>query len=156
MRINTLVFPFMPTFIPKHYHSKALTLVEMSMVIGLILSLISLLFYGVANFRAQADKSRCVIKQSQLQKNLRTYCAFNNLEPGTAWPTTGGANRASQANFEGGLTDPTALIDPLNTAYDATGVIKGNPALGSLGYQCPITARPSHKLIDQGQENRAW
>ncbi len=58
------------------------TLIELTVVISMILSLISALFVSAKYYKEAADKSSCVTQISHLQKAVRAYQNLNGLATG--------------------------------------------------------------------------
>ena len=48
-----------------------MTLIEITVVIGALLSLLSVLFVGVSAFKSGSDRSKCLVQTSQIQKAVR-------------------------------------------------------------------------------------
>ena len=75
----------------QHYRlakrASGMTLIEISLVIALLLGLIAVVFLGLGNYRRGADKARCKIQLSQVQKAIRAYANFNNIDVGVALPS---------------------------------------------------------------------
>lgn len=64
MKINT------PT---RRLNKKGMTLIEISLVVALLLSLIAILFLGIAAYKKGADRAKCVIQLSSVQKAVRSH-----------------------------------------------------------------------------------
>lgn len=64
---------------------QGLTLIEVSLVIALLLGLISIVFLGIGSYRKGADKAKCKMQLSQVQKAMRAHANFNNLAVGAAF-----------------------------------------------------------------------
>ncbi|MBV6498041.1 MAG: hypothetical protein CJBNEKGG_00255 [Prosthecobacter sp.] len=67
------------------FNRKGLTLIEVSLVIALLLGLISIVFLGIGSYRKGADKAKCKMQLSQIQKTVRAHANFNNLAIGAAF-----------------------------------------------------------------------
>jgi prepilin-type N-terminal cleavage/methylation domain-containing protein len=116
--------------------NKGLTLIELSVVVALLLGLIAILFYGIASFKANSDKARCKMKIAQIQKGLRAFGNFNNVEPTAAWGS-GPDTTLTLAKYTTPLlaSDPTALNCPAdNSKLNGAVAAAGNPAIGVPGY----------------------
>lgn len=61
---------------------KALTLIEVTLVIAVLLGLISVTFVGVLAYKQGSNRAMCIQNVSSVQKAMRSYCNFNELNPG--------------------------------------------------------------------------
>lgn len=52
---------------------KGMTLIEISLVVALLLSLIAILFIGIAAYKRGADRSKCVINLATVHKAARSH-----------------------------------------------------------------------------------
>lgn len=59
-----------------------MTLIELTVVVTMIISLISSLFFSASFYKEKADKASCIVQMSGIQKALRSYQNFNNLSTG--------------------------------------------------------------------------
>ncbi|MFC4995437.1 type II secretion system protein [Rubritalea tangerina] len=59
-----------------------MTLIELTVVISMIISLISALFVSAKYYREASDRSACIAQISQIQKAVRSYQNLNNLTTG--------------------------------------------------------------------------
>lgn len=57
-----------------------MTLIEITLVIAILLSLIAVLFLGVAAYKKGADRAKCILNISTVQKSMRSYANLNELE----------------------------------------------------------------------------
>jgi hypothetical protein len=71
-----------PTF-PK---TSALTLVEVTLVVTVLLGLISIAFAGMSAYKEGANRAICIHQVANVQKAMRSYCHFQELESGQAIP----------------------------------------------------------------------
>jgi prepilin-type N-terminal cleavage/methylation domain-containing protein len=138
--------------------TKGLTLIELSIVVSLILSLISILFYGMASYKDQSDAARCKVKLSQLHKNIRSFGNFNEVTPGQNWNSKSIGGVAIDFNTEFVLpmltTDPSALKCPTGINYDAVNIVTC-PKVGALAYDCPVTV-VTHSLANAPNLTGNW
>jgi hypothetical protein len=63
-----------------------MTLVEISLVISVLLSLISIIFFGVTSFSEGSARAKCVLRQAKLQKIAISYANLNGLNSGDTVP----------------------------------------------------------------------
>jgi len=59
-----------------------MTLLEVTVVILVLLSLITLLMVGASAWKAGSDRATCIINISNVQKAVRGYSNLNGLGPG--------------------------------------------------------------------------
>lgn len=52
---------------------KGMTLLEIALVVALMLSLIAIMFLGIAAYKKGADRAKCLIQLSSIQKVVRSY-----------------------------------------------------------------------------------
>lgn len=65
---------------------RGMTLLELTVVIAVMLSLITLLFYGARAWKRGSDRAVCIMNIQNTQKGLRSYSNLNALEPGANIP----------------------------------------------------------------------
>lgn len=77
-------------------NKKGMTLIEISLVVALLLSLIAILFIGITAYKRGADRSKCVLNISAVQKAVRSHQNMFELEAtdsliaaDTLWPAAG-------------------------------------------------------------------
>ena len=70
----------MPT--PTHLRPRGATLVELSVVILMLLTLISVLFISAKYYKEASDRATCITMLSQYQKAIRAYQNLNSLSSG--------------------------------------------------------------------------
>jgi prepilin-type N-terminal cleavage/methylation domain-containing protein len=140
------------------HHNKGLTLIELSIVVSLILSLISILFYGMASYKDQSDAARCKVKLAQLHKNIRAFGNFNEVTPGQNWnsKSIGGVAINFATDFTQPLTtiEPNALNCPTGVNYTAVNIVTC-PKVGTLAYDCPVTV-VTHSLANASNLTGNW
>ena len=124
----------------RRYRQQGLTLIEVSLVIALLLGLITVLFLGIGAYREGADKAKCKMQVTQVQKAVRAHASFNNLS----------INSGLDKNIVFGVgklieAEPTC---PSGGTY-AVAVPAVVPELGKLYYDCNYqkgTLSKSHNL----------
>jgi type II secretory pathway pseudopilin PulG len=62
--------------------SQGLTLIEVTLVVTVLLGLISVTFVGVLAYKQGANRAMCIQNVSSVQKAMRSYCNFHELNPG--------------------------------------------------------------------------
>lgn len=61
---------------------KGLTLIEITLVIAVLLTLISVLYLGVNQFKKGSNRALCIQNLVKIQQATRAYCNMNDLDPG--------------------------------------------------------------------------
>ncbi len=59
-----------------------MTLIEITLVIAILLSLIAVLFLGVAAYKKGTDRAKCIINITSVQKVARSYANLSQLAIG--------------------------------------------------------------------------
>lgn len=67
-----------------HRHD-AFTLIEVTLVIGLILGLSSVLFVGITAYKKGSDRAICIQQLASVQKALRSFANLYALGPGETY-----------------------------------------------------------------------
>lgn len=67
---------------PHYTHPKGVTLIELTVVITMILTISSSLFFSASYYKESADKANCIVQLENMQKAMRSYQNFNNLKAG--------------------------------------------------------------------------
>lgn len=130
----------------RHFNRKGLTLIEVSLVIALLLGLISIVFIGIGSYRRGADKAKCKMQLSQIQKTVRAHANFNNLSIGAAFAEADafGAGKPISAAApvcpSGGTITWSATIPAIGTPY------------GNCAYTDPDDAAITHVLATTDTE----
>ncbi len=71
--------------VPQRKKNAGMTLIEITLVIAILLSLIAVLFLGVAAYKRGADRAKCILNITTVQKTMRSYCNLNEVEIGDAF-----------------------------------------------------------------------
>jgi type II secretory pathway pseudopilin PulG len=61
-----------------------MTLLEVTVVILVLLSLITILFIGARGWKRGSDRALCILNIQNVQKGVRSYSNLYGLEPGAA------------------------------------------------------------------------
>jgi len=64
----------------------AFTLVEVTLVVAVLLGLIGVTFAGMASYKEGANRAICIHQVANVQKAMRSYCHFQELESGQPVP----------------------------------------------------------------------
>jgi prepilin-type N-terminal cleavage/methylation domain-containing protein len=115
-----------------------MTLLELTVVILVLLSLISILFVGARAWKKGSDRSACIINIRNVQQAVRGYL---NMNQSSAIIPTAAIIFASDTNPDGYLKEPTCPSDPLRTyasSYEYVEPATMNPELGTIFLSCKI------------------
>lgn len=69
---------------PQYRHPKGVTIIELTVVITMILTLSSSLFFSASYYKESADKANCIIQIEGMQKAMRSYQNLNALSTGAS------------------------------------------------------------------------
>jgi hypothetical protein len=67
---------------PRGDQASGITLLEMTVVILVLLSLVAILFWGGQAWKNGSDRAICIVNIHSMQKGVRSYANLNNLIPG--------------------------------------------------------------------------
>ena len=59
-----------------------MTLIELTLVVAVLITLISVTFIGVLAYKNGSNRAMCIQNISNVQRAMRSYCLMNQLEPG--------------------------------------------------------------------------
>lgn len=111
-----------------------MTLLELTIVILVLLSLITIMFIGARGWKRGTDRATCVLNIRQAQQGVRSHQNLHGLNPGTV------INMFSDIMGPGGyLASPTC---PGGGDYDHIGYI---PAQGELAMPCSLAGSRNHE-----------
>ncbi len=113
-----------------------MTLLELTVVILVLLSLIALLFIGARGWKRGSDRAMCILHINALQKAVRGLANVNNLSPGDSLPGLESRLIGSGGYFE-------ALPDcPGGGGYTTAG--DDVPPIGELYMNCDLSVSLQH------------
>ncbi|RYD49918.1 MAG: prepilin-type N-terminal cleavage/methylation domain-containing protein [Verrucomicrobiaceae bacterium] len=115
-------------------HKSGMTLLELTVVILVLLSLISILFIGARAWKKGSDRAANILNVRNVQQAVRAHANIRGLAtPGEGGAETGGAVSATTDIFNGGyIKAPTSPLAGVAYVY-GTAV----PAVGTLYVQNP-------------------
>jgi type II secretory pathway pseudopilin PulG len=123
-----------------------MTLLELTVVILVLLSLISILFIGARAWKKGSDRAGCIMNIRNVQQAIRSYGNMNGLNPGDTIPSSGtltsvliGAN-SFMANA------PTCPGNGSYTGMAATTI----PTVGTVALTCNFSDGPAHTPSNTG------
>jgi prepilin-type N-terminal cleavage/methylation domain-containing protein len=114
-----------------------MTLIELTVVILVLLSLIAILFVGASAWKKGSDRAACIMNIRNVQQAVRGHQNMSNAAVGDAITSTAiiGANGYIQ-------TTPSC---PASGSYTLAGTY---PALGTLAYTCSKSTDLQHAPND--------
>lgn len=112
-------------------NTSALTLVEVTLVVTVLLGLITVAFSGMSAYKEGANRALCIHHVTNVQKAMRSYCHFQDLEPGQS------TTNLRKGIFEDSQFFTNAPVCPSGGTYVFhEGTV---PAIGTLFMHCSIT-----------------
>ena len=118
-----------------------MTLLEMTVVILVLLSLITILFVGAQAWKRGSDRAICIINIQSVQKGVRAYSNLYGFDPGSNAP-----NLPSQIIGLGRFVESTPTC-PGNGDYKFGGDYGPNtiPPIGELYMECSLNTSLQHE-----------
>lgn len=103
-----------------------MTLIEVTLVISVMLSLIGVLFVGVEAYKRGADRAKCLLNSASVQKAARSHQNLYGLNPG------------DPMNHVGTIVGPGRMyeIEPVCPKYDAYAWLDVVPMTGQTYIDC--------------------
>jgi prepilin-type N-terminal cleavage/methylation domain-containing protein len=114
--------------------SKGMTLIELTVVILVLLSLISVLFIGAQAWKEGSDRSQCILNIRNAQTAGRSFQNMNQKAPGDAFT-------AATDVYGSGKFLETAPTCPSAGSYTWATTI---PAVGTLFMTCSLSGTKNH------------
>jgi prepilin-type N-terminal cleavage/methylation domain-containing protein len=129
-----------------------MTLLELTVVILVLLSLISILFIGARAWKKGSDRAGCILNIRNTQQAVRSFGNMYGVEPGAALSTSNMA------------TDPATLADAIvgtgnfmtnAPTCPASGTYSGLtatsvPAVGGVALTCSLASSDNHAPTNTG------
>ena len=117
--------------------ARGMTLIELTVVILVLLSLVAVLFVGANAWKHGSDRVLCILNLQAVQKGVRSYSNINGRNPGETV--------AGLQNEIIGLGRFVEVMPecPGHGAYTSGGDVI--PALGTLYLECSLSASGSHE-----------
>lgn len=99
------------------------TLIEMTLVIAVLLTLISVLFIGAGSYKEGANRAKCLLTISSVQKAVRSYQNFHEMEAGDviAYSTLVGEGRLIEYITPCGSQDLSSIATEGSDGFAASG-----------------------------------
>ncbi|MEO8613808.1 MAG: hypothetical protein ABI600_01605 [Luteolibacter sp.] len=121
-----------------------MTLLEMTVVILVLLSLVTVLFFGATGWKRGTDRAVCIMNIQNVQKAVRGYANLNGYAPGTIAP-----NLKSQVIGLGRFLGATPVCPGMGIySFGATSGIDTVPPMGELYMKCSLPLIEQHEPAD--------
>jgi len=78
------MFPHSP--VPRRSPRRGFTLIEVTLVTAVLLGLIGVTMVGMSSYKEGANRAICIHQIANVQKAMRSYCHFQELESGQSIP----------------------------------------------------------------------
>jgi len=151
MRVPAVRFQLMapkPRRLGRGSSRSGMTLLEMTVVILVLMSLISLMFIGTRAWKRGADRAQCIIQIRNVQKGMRCHANYHGLDPGST--TT---NLKDQVIGFGRYVETTPQCPGSGVyQYGTMHGIDTIPPLGVLYMDCSLAGSRDHVP----EENADW
>lgn len=113
-----------------------MTLIELTVVILVLLTLIGVMFIGANAWKNGSDRVLCILNLQSVQKGVRSYSNLHGRSPGETVP-------GLQAEVIGLGRFVDAMPEcPAQGSYTSSGDVI--PMLGSLYLECSLSASGAH------------
>jgi prepilin-type N-terminal cleavage/methylation domain-containing protein len=122
-----------------------MTLLELTVVILVLLSLISILFIGARAWKRGSDRAGCILNIRNMQQAVRSYGNMNGVNPGSEVATITLTPGATNPIIGAGKFMENAPVCP--TKSPTAGVytlFAGVPAVGTVAMTCSLAASEEH------------
>ncbi|MCW1925485.1 hypothetical protein OKA05_23205 [Luteolibacter arcticus] len=117
-----------------------MTLLELTVVILVLLTLITILFFGANAWKNGSDRVLCILNLQSVQKGVRSYANLNGRNPGETVP-----GLQSEVIGLGRFVEAMPSC-PGRGSYTTSGDII--PALGSLYLECSLSGAGAHEPVN--------
>ena len=125
---------------PKRNGHQGMTLLELTVVILVLTSLVGLLFFGTRAWKRGSDRAICIIQIQSVQKGVRSYSNLYDLAPGDSVPELKkeiiGRGKFMEAT-------PSCPANGIYTYGRASGIDK-IPLIGQLYLECALSGLEAH------------
>jgi len=118
-----------------------MTLLEMTVVILVLLSLITVLFFGAQAWKRGSDRALCIINLQNVQKGMRSYANLYGYSEGANAPNLQTQVIGLGRFIEATPTCPGSGTYSFGTTYGTDTI----PPLGTLYMQCSLSGAQQHE-----------
>ncbi len=125
-----------------HGHAESgMTLLEMTVVILVLLSLITVLFFGAQAWKRGSDRALCIINLQNVQKGVRSYANLYGYAEGANSPNLQTQVIGLGRFIETTPTCPGNGVYSFGTSYGVNTI----PPIGELYMKCTLSASNLHE-----------
>lgn len=125
-------------------HARGMTLLELTVVIFVLLSLITILFIGARGWKRGSDRTLCIINIKNVQNGVRSFSNLYGYSPGQS--VTGLQMRIVGL---GQFVEATPTCPATgNYTYGSTFGADTIPPVGELYLECDLSTSESHIPTD--------
>lgn len=132
--------------------TRGLTIIEVTLVIGVMMSLITMLFVAVRAWRVGSDRSKCILNQRQMQVSMRSYQSMYGFADGATPPGGNILELLREMDFINEKLYLSAIGDrpcPAGGIY-AVGLPDHFPDQGTLFMSCSFAESRNHEADSIG------
>lgn len=121
-------------------YQPGMTLLELTVVILVLLTLISVMFFGAKAWKRGSDRATCILQLHSVQKGLRSYANLNGFSPGD-----NASNLKAQVIGLGKFIEVEPKCPALGTYnFGQTYGTDTVPPIGELYMQCSLMSIDNH------------
>ena len=139
------------------FHRAGITFLEMTVVIAVLLSLISILVVGARSWKRAADRSACILNLRNVQVSARAYQNLHGYAPGTRPSAQGGSQSILDQMLSHGF-----ITDQLHSTVKNGGLCPGGghyhveqedlfPPVGQLYLSCSLDGEDARGVAEDAQ-----
>ncbi|WP_193210788.1 type II secretion system protein [Luteolibacter marinus] len=125
---------------PRKLDARGLTLLELTVVILVMLTLVAVLFIGANAWKNGSDRVLCIINLQNVQKGVRSFANLNGYEAGATV-----AGLQNQVIGLGRFVEAMPIC-PGDGVYSSGGDVI--PDIGSLYFNCSLSATGEHEPLN--------
>ena len=120
--------------------ASGMTLLELTVVILVLLSLISILFIGARAWKKGSDRAGCIMNIRNVQQAVRSHANMQGLNVGETFTHTDVIGAGKFVENEPDCPDALG-----NYAIGASAVSGTVPPVGALYYECSLNVSDGHQ-----------
>lgn len=119
---------------------RGMTLLEMTLVLMVLFSLVSIVFVGATAWKRGAERSLCVVNIQAVQKGVRSYSNMYGFDPGASVP-----GLRSKIIGDGKFVETTPVCrTPGTYSYGQQYGEDTIPPIGTLYLECSLAVDKGH------------
>jgi prepilin-type N-terminal cleavage/methylation domain-containing protein len=124
---------------------RGMTLLELTVVILVLLSLITILFIGARGWKRGSDRALCIVNIQNIQKGVRGYSNLYDIEPGATVPGLRSKVIGMGRFVESVPTCPASGIYSFGATSGGEDTI---PQIGELYMRCDLQIIDEHVPVE--------